>query len=81
MIFTFIKAMVLLKWARLRGYRTICTPREEATRYTICKPCPQFQDGQCRRCGCLVEAKTMLTTEQCPDKRWLRIWAKRVTVS
>ena len=81
MALKFIKSMFLLKWARLTGRATLASSKEQQVRLDECLKCPQFEDGNCRRCGCLVYAKIMLTTEQCPDKRWLRIWRKRATIS
>ncbi len=80
MIMTFIKAMLLLRWAKFFGYGIIASLEEQIDRLDECVDCPQFKEGQCLRCGCLVQAKIMLTTEQCPDKRWLRIWRKCATV-
>lgn len=65
-------------WAKIRGYRALCTPQEEAERFSECKICPFFLDGwQCGVCGCVATAKCMITTEECPKKRWRAIWSKK----
>jgi hypothetical protein len=35
---------------------------------------------QCKICTCFIEAKTMLASEQCPKRKWLRVKQKNVTV-
>ena len=80
MIFTFVKAMVIYQWAKLRGYKILASDETQNSRWDHCLDCPYFDAGQCRRCGCLLTGKIMLNTEQCPDKRWRRVWQKPVTV-
>jgi len=79
--FQFAYAMLRLAWARARGYETIVTPEEHEARQSVCYGCP-FLDpdfGQCGVCGCDVDAKTLLTTEECPKGFWRSIWRKRRT--
>lgn len=76
--FRFIYAMARLAWARLRGYETLATTEEAEARLENCYDCPFFSEkGQCLHCGCFVEAKALLLTEQCPIKKWLRVWRKK----
>jgi len=79
--FRFALAMLRLAWARAHGYETIVRPEEQEERQSICSGCP-FLDpdfGQCGVCGCDIDAKTLLTTEGCPKKKWGPIWRKRRT--
>lgn len=41
-------------------------------RYSICKECPFFISltGQCKRCGCIMKAKTKLLKATCPEHKW-----------
>lgn len=41
-------------------------------RMSICKSCPFFIKitGQCRKCGCFMEAKTTLADAFCPENKW-----------
>jgi hypothetical protein len=77
MILHFFWAMVLYQWAKHRGYEIIAAPWVQDYRTGFCKSCPHFKDGQCQKCGCLVESKVMLNTEQCPLGMWSRRWIKR----
>lgn len=80
--FRFVVAMLVVGYARLRGYRALVNPAEEINRWHECRRCPHRIPGpellgdQCGRCGCLLDAKLLLTTERCPDNRWKRIWRK-----
>lgn len=41
-------------------------------RYSICKACPEFikVTTQCKKCGCVMSAKTKLLKAECPLKKW-----------
>jgi hypothetical protein len=40
-------------------------------RIKICNNCPRLRGGiSCSICGCIVEAKTRLPEESCPEQRW-----------
>jgi len=39
-------------------------------RLEICKPCSKNLSGVCRGCGCVLEAKTRVKDETCPDNKW-----------
>ena len=77
-----IWAAILVAWARGRGYRMLANPDEENNRWVHCLTCPHRIPGpeiigdQCGKCGCLLVAKVLLTTERCPIKKWNRIWTK-----
>jgi len=36
----------------------------------ICIACPTRKNMRCGNCGCLLEAKTRLPEEECPEGRW-----------
>mgnify|MGYP003337677022 CR=1 FL=1 len=42
------------------------------TRLDICKACPFFMkiSHQCRKCGCIMDAKTGLPHAFCPEGKW-----------
>jgi hypothetical protein len=80
--FRFIFAMLRTGYARLRGYRVLTTSREESARWGVCLRCPHRIPGpellgdQCGVCRCLLDAKVLLTMEECPKRFWKRIWRK-----
>lgn len=85
--FRYLFAMARTRIAGWLGYRTITSFNEQDARLDTCYSCKeilwgdQAGDGaQCKICTCLVEAKTNLTMEQCPRKKWLRIWDKKRTI-
>jgi hypothetical protein len=41
-------------------------------RYSICKICPEFISSttQCKKCGCIMIAKTKLEKATCPIGKW-----------
>ena len=41
-------------------------------RFSICKECPMFikLTGQCKECGCIMNAKTKLLKAECPQHKW-----------
>lgn len=41
-------------------------------RMAICRACPQLIQslGQCKECGCFMEAKTKLPNASCPLGKW-----------
>jgi len=73
------KEFFLLQWAKWFGYETLAPEWAVRYRWKKCKACPQFDGVQCTLCQCLVEAKVMLATSGCPQRRWYRIWQKRLT--
>ncbi|MHC4237766.1 MAG: DUF6171 family protein [Planctomycetota bacterium] len=36
----------------------------------ICKRCGFYNCGKCTICGCTLEYKTKMKTEECPIKKW-----------
>jgi hypothetical protein len=43
-----------------------------ASRYEICKACPELINltKQCKQCGCFMVAKTKLKAATCPIGKW-----------
>jgi hypothetical protein len=41
-------------------------------RYDICKQCPELikLTSQCKKCGCIMAAKTKLAGASCPIGKW-----------
>jgi len=80
LFFSFFLAWVRVRYAKLRGFRVLATPTEQAIRLGTCQGCKWLDDSECRVCGCLVFAKVMIAPERCPKKFWPRIWDKPVTI-
>jgi len=81
MPFTAALASLRAGYWKLRGWRAIVTDPEYSQRITTCYACKHFvrASEQCGLCGCLVHAKTLLTSEACPKGFWLRVMEKAVT--
>lgn len=78
--FHFFMSWLVSKWAKLRGFETLTSLDELDDRFRTCATCEFFENGFCNVCKCLVMSKIMLTTEECPKKKWQRVWRKRVTI-
>lgn len=78
--FHFFWSWIVYTYAKVRGYERMARVGEQQRRMKICVNCDFFAEGECHLCGCLCQAKVMLTTEKCPAKKWPRIWRKRVTI-
>lgn len=44
----------------------VAPPEEQARRLAICAGCPDFIDGRCRHCGCVMGWKVRLAAWRCP---------------
>lgn len=44
-------------------------------RMDICKACPMLRpvSKTCKKCGCYVNLKTKIKTEQCPLSKWGKV--------
>lgn len=56
--------------------RPVITPhyiRQE--RMAFCTGCEHNEHGMCTKCACLIDAKTYISSEECPDTppRWHRL--------
>jgi hypothetical protein len=42
------------------------------SRIAICDQCPELRESirQCKKCGCLVDAKALLKNQHCPLEKW-----------
>jgi hypothetical protein len=80
MFLNFFLAWARTTWARWRGYEILATGEEMQKRLDICRYCPHNVCLTCDACGCPLQSKVMLNTEQCPLKKWNRVWQKRVTI-
>jgi len=67
---------IVNRYAHVRGFRVITTTAEAEERLAECRACEEYNDGICSACSCLTMAKVILTTEQCPKRKWARIWSK-----
>lgn len=45
---------------------------EYERRLSICKECEMLLAGMCRKCGCYVEMRAALKTNECPDYNWTK---------
>lgn len=50
-------------------------PIIQEKRMLICKSCPEFirLTHQCKKCGCLMDAKTKLSEATCPLNKWGKV--------
>ena len=48
------------------------SPEIKQKRLGICKSCPEFINlsTQCKKCGCIMNAKTKLPNASCPLGKW-----------
>lgn len=63
---------------KLRGYAVLASDETTDYRQGICHFCPHYDEDsdQCRLCTCFIPAKTALNAEQCPQRRWVRVYQK-----
>ena len=62
---SFIRA--LSNWAR-SGFKTSSQIAED--RLKICHACPEYNNGLCNDCGCILVLKTRMLSENCPQNKW-----------
>lgn len=77
LFWNFFKAWAVTTWARWHGYQILAPPAAVKRRDEICKGCDYYNDGICGACGCLLVAKSILSTEKCPKGKWGRIWIQK----
>lgn len=60
--------------AFISGEKIAASPTTKMERLAICQQCPHLKQSklgkQCLICGCWLEAKAFLETENCPMKKW-----------
>lgn len=73
--YSFAKA--LARWTAA-GFPVREQSEVERIEADICKPCEQYSDGRCKKCGCRVNGsriairnKIRMMTEDCPLKKWV----------
>jgi len=47
-------------------------PSTVEDRRSLCDPCEHNKMGICRRCGCIIAAKTRFANQKCPIGLWHR---------
>jgi hypothetical protein len=59
-------------WDMFDSTQERATEDEAASRYSICLSCPELinMTKQCKKCGCLMFAKTKLKAATCPLGKW-----------
>jgi hypothetical protein len=73
-LFTFSRALARVCWALVTFQPVFVSPKVATERLATCIECEHFDavDRKCSVCKCYVDAKTLLATESCPEKRWRR---------
>jgi hypothetical protein len=51
------------------GFRTVSHQTYQA-RFGYCLPCPHYDLGLCKLCGCYLDAKVKMPHEACPEGKW-----------
>lgn len=77
MFFKFAVAFCRSWWGKHRGYEIMTPQANFFYRQRLCLTCPWRVEDECSVCGCLWLSKAMLSLEECPKKRWYRVWTKR----
>jgi len=77
-IFRYLWAMAKMRWYGFRGYDVVVTSFEHDQRLELCYHCPflDAQAGECLKCGCPVEEKTLIASEECPKHFWRAVRRK-----
>jgi hypothetical protein len=59
-------------WDMIMPNTEMASDQEASNRYEICKACPELimLTKQCKKCGCLMNAKTKLQNAKCPIGKW-----------
>jgi len=74
LFFRFVRSFFINQWAKWAGYDPIAPEHVINGRYRMCDNCDFANGGNCEKCGCLLMAKVMLSTEKCPIGKWGRVW-------
>jgi hypothetical protein len=58
--------------AKLKGKKVRVSREERHARLDICRGCEYFNSkaGTCKKCGCVMKFKSVLSTESCPIGKW-----------
>jgi hypothetical protein len=59
-------------WDFIKAETEYASDEEQSTRYSLCHDCPEFikLTTQCKKCGCIMKAKTKLKMATCPIGKW-----------
>lgn len=49
------------------------TPEQKAARLEICSICEHRNETKCKLCGCYLNLKSTIASEQCPADKWAEI--------
>lgn len=76
--FRFVAACARVAYAKLFGYLVVTPIEQWDARLDECMNCEELieETQQCAVCTCNIDAKASLALEQCPKKKWLRVWKK-----
>lgn len=76
--FRFVVACARVAYAKLFGYQVVTPIEQWDARLDECMNCEELveETNQCAICTCDIDAKASLALEQCPKKKWLRVWKK-----
>jgi hypothetical protein len=60
---------------QLRKSAALLPEEEQTLRFDICKSCEHFISltTQCKKCGCVMKAKTYLPYAECPIGKWGKV--------
>ncbi len=59
-------------WDMINPNTAWASEEKASKRYNICKQCPEIikLTSQCKKCGCLMSAKTKIEAATCPLGKW-----------
>lgn len=77
MAIRFLLSMARHQWAKWTGYEVLAPYGIQTWRNRKCIPCQFNDEGQCSKCRCLIAAKTIMSLERCPIRKWNPVWIKR----
>jgi hypothetical protein len=69
-LFNFIDAAGRVVDAAASGDQILVDSSIKNKRLDLCKICEHNVANQCQICECLIRAKAMLVTENCPKGKW-----------
>lgn len=59
---------------RLARRQSVLAPiPARVARLEHCHPCESNAGGICQECSCVIQAKVLLASEECPKKKWRKI--------
>lgn len=64
------KERMVKPWDLLNDEKPKVSKEIKKERFDICKSCPEYSLGICKKCGCVMALKTMLAEAKCPIHKW-----------